>query len=197
MTQLQREQVLTIRGLKAAANITLLFIAAAIVYGIAHDLITAHICVEYFTVMHPRIIASESPVALALLWGVVATWWAGLFAGLLVSACARFGRWPKLEPRRVFRWIIRLLPVMAAGALVLGVLGYAAASADLIWLNPEHREGVGAANKDRALAVGAAHTASYLLGFVGSLVIAVLALLARQREAILGTVTPPASPRAA
>ncbi len=32
-------------------------IAAAVVYGVVHDQVTARVCVEYFTVGHPRIIA--------------------------------------------------------------------------------------------------------------------------------------------
>lgn len=196
MTHPQRERFLTTGDIKAALAIVFMFIAGAVFYGVAHDMITAHVCVEYFTVMHPRIIDSESPVALAIAWGVVATWWAGLVAGLLVSACARIGRWPKLPPARVLGWMLRLLPVMAAGAAIAGLIGYAAAYLDLIRLIPRFRAGVGAASENRALAVGAAHIASYLFGAIGSLVIAVLALLARQREAILATFTPPASPRA-
>ena len=56
-------------------KIVLSTLFSAISYGIIHDMITAHFCVEYFTIGHPKIIESESPVLLALLWGVIATWW--------------------------------------------------------------------------------------------------------------------------
>lgn len=53
-------------------------VIAAVIYGIIHDQVTARICVEYFTVGHPRLIDSDSPPVLGLFWGIVATWWAGL-----------------------------------------------------------------------------------------------------------------------
>jgi hypothetical protein len=53
--------------------IIFLSVAAAIVYGIVHDQITARICIEYFTIGHPRLIDSDSPTVLGLFWGVVAT----------------------------------------------------------------------------------------------------------------------------
>jgi len=43
-------------------------VVAAIVYGVIHDQITARICVEYFTIRHPRLIDSDSPTVLGLFW---------------------------------------------------------------------------------------------------------------------------------
>lgn len=59
----------------AALRIVLYSILAAIGYGTCQDLVTAHIFVEYFTVAHPLIFPSDSPVVMALIWGVLATWW--------------------------------------------------------------------------------------------------------------------------
>lgn len=41
-------------------------VLAAMVYGICHDQVTAHVCVEYFTIAHPKVIQSESPTLPAL-----------------------------------------------------------------------------------------------------------------------------------
>ena len=73
-----------------------LSLLAAIVYEIAHDQVTARVCVEYFTIGHPPLIPSESPTLLALAWGVVATWWVGLPLGIMLAVAARAGRRPKL-----------------------------------------------------------------------------------------------------
>ena len=70
--------------------------AAAIVYGILHDQVTAHVCVEYFTIAHPPVFPTESPFLLAIGWGVIATWWVGMPLGILLAATARIGRRPKL-----------------------------------------------------------------------------------------------------
>ena len=85
-------------------SIILLSIVTAVAYGILHDLVTAHVCLEYFTVAHPPILPSQSPVVMAFLWGVLATWWVGLImalaaflGGLVGYAASRWG-WIWLIP---------------------------------------------------------------------------------------------------
>src|SRR4029077_1503393 len=90
-------------------KIILLCVAAAIAYGVAHDQITARVCLEYFTVFHPPVFATQSPTALALGWGVIATWWCGLLLGLLLALAARSGSRPKVRSycfvrQRICRW---------------------------------------------------------------------------------------------
>ncbi|MFO0941023.1 MAG: hypothetical protein U0930_09660 [Pirellulales bacterium] len=36
-----------------------------------HDQITARICIEYFTIGHPRIIPTDDPTILGIVWGIV------------------------------------------------------------------------------------------------------------------------------
>ena len=73
----------------AGLRIVLLAVAAAIAYGILHDQVTARVAIEYFTVAHPRIVESEDPTVLGLVWGVVATWWVGAILGTLLAVAAR------------------------------------------------------------------------------------------------------------
>ena len=54
--------------------IVMLCIFAAIGYGIVHDKITAHLCVEYFTIGHPPDFGTDNPALLGLGWGILATW---------------------------------------------------------------------------------------------------------------------------
>ena len=56
-----------------AFKIVAFCIAAAVVYGILHDQVTAHVCVEYFTIAHPPVFPTESPFWLAVGWGIIAT----------------------------------------------------------------------------------------------------------------------------
>src|ERR1700742_3819758 len=95
------------------AKIILFCLAAAIVYGILHDQVTAHLCVEYFTVAHPQVFHTQSPFLLALGWGVIATWWVGLPLGILLAAVARLGTGHRLTLSDVRPWIVRLLIAMA------------------------------------------------------------------------------------
>jgi hypothetical protein len=79
---------------------------AAVGYGILHDLVTAHVCVEYFTEWHPQMVSSRNPVVLALVWGVVATWWVGALLGVLLAVVARVRLpmcWESRAPLRL-RW---------------------------------------------------------------------------------------------
>src|SRR5438045_1972073 len=80
-----------------------LCVVGAIVYGIMHDMVTAHLCLPYFTVFHPDLFHTVNPWLLALGWGVMATWWMGLFFGILVAAAARSGQLPKLGWRSVVK----------------------------------------------------------------------------------------------
>ncbi len=147
-------------------------VAAAITYGVAHDQVTARVCVEYFTVAHPPVFETSDPTLLGLGWGVIATWWVGLLLGLPLAAAARLGdRWPKLELADVARPIGVLLLVMAASALVAGLIGHAAQRAGhLVVAEPFARE-IPTENHAAFLAAGGAHLASYAVGFLGGLVV--------------------------
>src|ERR1051326_6342681 len=47
-------------------SVVLMCIIAAVFYGVAHDQITARICVEYFPVGHPPIFPTKDPTLLGL-----------------------------------------------------------------------------------------------------------------------------------
>ena len=43
-----------------------LCIAAAVAYGLVHDQVTVRLSLEYFTVLHPHVVDTDSPTVLAL-----------------------------------------------------------------------------------------------------------------------------------
>ena len=96
---------------------------AAITYGILHDQITAHLCVEYFTIAHPPVFPTSSPVLLAIGWGTIATWWIGLSLGLGLALVAQLGRAPTIPLRTLRRPIIMLMLVCGGVALAAGLFG--------------------------------------------------------------------------
>ncbi len=165
-------------------GIVLLCIGAAIAYGILHDQVTTRVCVEYFTIAHPKVIASNSPTVLGLFWGIAATWWVGLALGLLLAAASRLGAWPKLDWTHQRAGIARLLILMAS-------LAFGAAL--LVWLNTcgvdpsdlAHLTGarIPALLRSRFLAVWSAHLVSYGVGSLGGLALVTLTLLRRRRLA--------------
>ena len=105
-------------------GIVLLCIAASVAYGLLHDQITIRIAPEYFTVLHPQILPTDTPLTvLALAWGVIATWWVGLILGLILAVASCAGSRPKLSVGDLVRPVAWLLLVMAIGAVVSGVAG--------------------------------------------------------------------------
>lgn len=45
-----------------SVKIVLLCIVSAVIYGILHDQVTARVCVEYFTIGHPPMFSTNSPL---------------------------------------------------------------------------------------------------------------------------------------
>jgi hypothetical protein len=152
--------------MREALKIVGFCILASVVYGVLHDQVTARICVEYFTDFHPIIIDTRDPFVLALVWGVIATWWVGLILGILLAASAQAGTWEKLSLSQVRTGVIWLLGVMAIGAFAAGVWG----STMHYWFSVVGPpiEGVSASAFNTCLF---AHNASYLIGGFGGLVL--------------------------
>jgi H+/Cl- antiporter ClcA len=152
-----------------AAAIVMLCIASAIAYGILHDQVTARVCVEYFTIGHPPVFDTTSPTLLGLGWGIIATWWMGLLLGVPLAIAARAGRRPKRSVRSLVRPVAILLGVMATCALAAGLAGFLLASRGPVFLVEPLATEVPAAKHVGFLADLWAHSASYLVGFVGGL----------------------------
>jgi hypothetical protein len=165
-------------------RIILLCIAAAVFYGILHDQITARICLEYFTVAHPRIIDTDSPTLLALYWGFAATWWVGALLGIPLAVASRAGSWPRLSPAQLVRPIAILLVVMAFFAVGSGLTGFLLVSRGNIdvgyWADLIPRSA-----HARFLADAFAHLASYGVGFLGGIVVVICAILRRRKLHLL------------
>lgn len=157
-----------------ATLIVLLCVGSAIAYGVVHDQITARVCVEYFTVGHPPVFATADPTLLGLGWGVIATWWVGLLIGVPLALVARNGRRPKRTAGSLIRPLVILLLVMAGCALLAGMVGYLLARNGLVFLLEPMASAVPTERHVRFLADLWAHSASYLAGFVGGVVLIVL-----------------------
>ncbi len=148
-------------------RIVALCIGAAVAYGIVHDQVTARISIEYFTIGHPRLFASDDPTPHALAWGVIATWWVGLMLGVPLAIAARRGARPKLDARRLVRPIGVLILAMAMCALAGAAIGRVGAERHWFALFGDLRERVPPEKQVAFMTAGGAHSASYLVGFAG------------------------------
>ncbi len=147
---------------------------AAVPYGVVHDQITARICLQYFTIFHPPIFATQSPTLLALGWGVIATWWMGAALGVLLAIACRIGSRPKLSAANVFKPIAKLLIVMAGCALLAGLLGFALARRGTVFPPEWVSDNLPPAADARFMADWWAHGASYAVGFFGGIILCIL-----------------------
>ncbi len=163
--------------------IVALAILASVAYGVAHDQVTVRISLEYFTIGHPRLIDTSAPTMLGLFWGVVATWWVGLPLGGALAFAARSGTRPKINARHLVGPVLRLLGLMAASALLVGAIAGALARSGALHLVDSLAAQVAADRHARFIAVGGAHLASYVVGAIGGMA---LALLTWRRRARMG-----------
>jgi hypothetical protein len=152
-------------------RIVLLFTVGAVLFGILHDQVTARVCLEYFTVAHARLIVSESPTLVGLVWGVAATWWAGLAVGLWLAATAQEGDAPRLTARDFVRPAAYLFGAMAAASALGGTLGYVLAQRGAISIGPEFASRVPAVRQALFMADVWAHISAYAAGFAGTVVV--------------------------
>lgn len=169
--------------------IILLCVLSAIVYGIVHDQITARICVEYFTIGHPPVFNTESPTLLAFGWGVIATWWVGLMLGIPFSFAARLGSSRPLTAKELIKPIAMLLAIMGTGAFLAGLIAFALASKGVIRLPGMFAASIPPSKHAPFLVDMWAHSASYLLGFVGGIVLIVRIWRKRERGIDQGSPT--------
>ena len=161
-------------------KIVFVCILASVLYGIVHDQFTARICIEYFTVFHPPVFATQSPTLLGIGWGIIATWWAGAIIGVLLSTAARSGPINKLTARQMIPFVARLMILMALCAFFFGIIGYFWGSlpADFADVLPRQIE-------RRFLADWWAHNASYASGFVGGFCLCVIVWVKRRRTSLI------------
>jgi len=151
-------------------GIIALAVLAGVTYGILHDQVTARVCVEYFTIGHPKIFPTTSPTLLAIGWGIVATWWFALPLGFSLACAARLGERPKRSAGELVRPLLILLGAMASLALVSGITGYALAANGFINVDPWVAN-ITPSKQAAFIADWWAHTASYFGGFAGSIVL--------------------------
>ena len=150
---------------------TLIFLLQAVglscLLGLAIDVVTAHVAVEYFTVHHPHVVDSRSPWVMALVWGIGASWWFGLIAGVLLW-WMNVRRARPLPRKRITRMIVPWLAAIWAVMMAIVVVVYGIAG----WI-PEPQRLVTFESDRRLIAVALAHSTEYALGAIVTLILAV------------------------
>lgn len=153
-------------------------------FGIALDLVTAHVWVDYFAVHHPKVVESRSPVVMAIVWGVGASWWFGAIAAAILWWFNRRRPNP-LPASTLIRWVVRALAVL--WVVMIAILGIIYT---LIGLMPIETRRPTFDLDRRAMSVALTHQTEYVLGV---LVLAVLLIIVarRSRAAVKPAADPP------
>ncbi len=172
-----------------------LAMVAAVLYGILNDQVTITLSPEYFTVfkrqqfgllLEAMGLMDAPPRLQAMAIGTAATWWFGLFLGVIVSLFGTLGRAPSLTTRGFIRVIGLVLAVAAMISVLFGAAGYVLApripgfgTASIVENWPFLH---GIREQRRAFAVGFWHDEAYLGGVVGTVVACVYVRRWRRRQ---------------
>ncbi len=164
-------------------KIVALSVLVCVAYGILHDQVTARVCVEYFTIGHPRLLppAYETPTLLALAWGVIATWWVGVLLGVPLALACQVGGLPKREAKSLVQPLLLIAAVSALAAGLTGTATWAFCEANQVVPPPPFDQLVPADKHAAFIADFVAHNTSYLGGFVGGVTLMITTLRWRWR----------------
>ncbi len=154
-----------------AAKIVLLSIVAATVYGIVHCLTSAHVCVEYFTVLPRNPYATSSPLALGVIWGIVGFWWIGLLLGLLLAIASRCGRRPPRTAWSLIQPLAKHFILTGIFAVLSGIVGYVYGFVGFVRLLPHLVNQLEFGRHADLIACLWSHRVAYLFQFVGATVL--------------------------
>ena len=135
--------------------------------GIAIDLVTANVAVEYFTVHHPHVVDSDSPWVMALVWGIGASWWCGLILAPMLW-WVNMRRGTPLPARRLL-----LMVAQAMGLIWLIMMSVMVGVYVLAGMIPLHQRQASFESDRRLMAVAMAHMGEYLLAVVMTIVLCV------------------------
>jgi hypothetical protein len=133
---------------------------ATCLLGIAMDMVTAHVAVEYFTVHHPHVVDSDSPIVMAFIWGVGASWWFGAMAAVILWMYNRRRPMP-LPAAKILRTAYRVLAGLWVILMAILLAAYSVAG-----LVPAEDRGASFEHDRRLVAVAVTHSTEYILGAI-------------------------------
>lgn len=149
--------------------ITIISILLAGVYGVLHDQITFTISPEYYTLFKfPQFGIEGLQLNTRIKVGIVgflATWWVGLFLGIVYGLISLF-----LDPEKVLKVTIRSILINLCVTILFGIVGYLYA---FLFLSPENTNWyIPNKTKDihNFIHVGSIHNFGYIGGISGLLI---------------------------
>jgi hypothetical protein len=143
---------------------------AVVGYAILQDQVSARLCPEYFTVLHPPIPNLADPTLLGVCWGFLGGWWGGIVLGYAAGLICTLGPRPPLAPRD---FVKPLTVCMGAVGTITGLCGYSVwRHAEMLEVSLTGMDGLIAPERQRAaLVVASYHFVAYAAATLGGLVV--------------------------
>lgn len=155
--------------MKELANfllITIISILFAGIYGTLHDQITFTISPEYYTLLKfPQFGIEQLRLPIRIKVGIVgflATWWVGLFLGMVYAFISLF-----LDAKRVLNVTVTSILINLGITVIFGFLGYFYGVFFLSRENIDWYIPVGIKDVKNYIHVGSIHNFGYIRGVVG------------------------------
>lgn len=167
------------------------------IYGIVHDQITYSLSEEYYTKFKfiqfgledwgtdvsatpnaPEIKMPQPRLGAAVV-GFMATWWVGLFIGIILSLVGLIQK----TGRQMWRITLRSFGWTLVFALTTGLLGYLYGITALAENPPNWRVPINTVSREAFIAVGSMHNFSYLGGLLGLIFAVVYQIISKRRWA--------------
>ena len=120
-------------------------------------MVTANIAIGVLHGSHPHVVESRSPWIMAFIWGIGASWWFGLIAGVLLW-WMNMRRPHPLSSRRIIRMIVPSLVV-----IWISMMGIVAVVYGIAGLIPDKQRRVTFESDRRLMAVALSHYTEYAL----------------------------------
>jgi len=155
---------------------------AMVGYAVLQDQISARLCPEYFTVLHPPIPGLSDPTLLGISWGFLGGWWGGVLLGYVIGLLATLGPNPKLAPRELVWPLLLLVGALAFVTAATGVSVWHHSEMLGVTLDAGMTDLVPAERHRGLLTVACYHLVAYVTATAGGVVICVWVAAERRRR---------------
>lgn len=150
------------------AKIILYAVLTAMGFGFAYEAISAAVCVEYFTLGHRPLVATESPLWLGLQYSFLGWWWVGAALGSPLAIAGRIGGEIQIKPGFFIKPLIALFVLVAFLAITGGAVGHYAEKTGRYPLQTPWAGGYPAEKHAAYVALTWSHFAAYSAALLGS-----------------------------
>jgi len=158
---------------------------AVVGYAMLQDQVSARLCPEYFTVLHPPIPGLTDPTLLGICWGFIGGWWGGIVLGYAAGLVSTLGPRPPLAPRD---FVKPLVVLMCAVGTVTALCGYSVwRHANMLSVSLEGMDELIPPERHRAaLVVASYHLVAYASATIGGVVVCVWLRAERRKRDVKG-----------